>query len=210
MPKRKTEVIQSFGERLAQLRKGTGFTQAEFAAEVGITQRMVAYYEAPDAHPPAHLLPQMAQVLGVSADVLLGVSPAAPPKETGGQPPGAPALGNREARRHRETPDHSNHRYLYRARQAQAAHQHARGMTMTTLEMRLTLSERLAKEARAAGLLNAKAIEKLLREAVRRQALRQFLSVSDRVAAAGITPMSLDEIQVEVNAVRKARRAAGR
>ena len=81
---------------------------------------------------------------------------------------------------------------------------------MTTLEMRLTLSERLAKEARAAGLLNAKAIEKLLREAVRRQALRQFLSVSDRVAAAGITPMSLDEIQVEVNAVRKARRAAGR
>jgi hypothetical protein len=83
-------------------------------------------------------------------------------------------------------------------------------MTMTTLEMRLTLSERLAKEARAAGLLNPKAIEKLLREAVRRQALRQFLSVSDRVAAAGITPMSLDDIQEEVNAVRKARRAAGR
>lgn len=81
---------------------------------------------------------------------------------------------------------------------------------MTTLEMRLTLSERLAKEARAAGLLNPKAIEKLLREAVRRQALRQFLSVSDRVAAAGLTPMSLDDIQEEVNAVRKARRAAGR
>ncbi|MBI5908782.1 MAG: hypothetical protein HY848_02335 [Betaproteobacteria bacterium] len=81
---------------------------------------------------------------------------------------------------------------------------------MTTLEMRLTLSERLAKEARAAGLLNPKAIEKLLREAVRRQALWQFLSVSDRVAAAGITPMSLDDIKEEVNAVRKARRAAGR
>jgi transcriptional regulator with XRE-family HTH domain len=81
MPKRKTEVIESFGERLAQLRKGTGFTQAEFAAEVGITQRMVAYYEAPDAHPPAHLLPQMAQVLGVSADVLLGVSPLRHPKK---------------------------------------------------------------------------------------------------------------------------------
>lgn len=81
---------------------------------------------------------------------------------------------------------------------------------MTTLEMRLTLSERLAKEARAAGLLNPKAIEKLLREAVRRQALRQFLSVSDRVAAAGITPMSLEDVQEEVNAVRKARRAAGR
>lgn len=81
---------------------------------------------------------------------------------------------------------------------------------MTTLEMKLTLSDRLTKEAQAAGLLNPKAIEKLLREAVRRQALRQFLSVSDQVAAKGIKPMSLDEIQEEVNAVRKAKRAAGR
>ena len=81
---------------------------------------------------------------------------------------------------------------------------------MTTLEMRLKLSERLTKEAQAAGLLNPKAIEKLLREAVRRQALRQFLSVSDQVAIKGIAPMSLDEIQNEVTAVRKVRRAAGR
>ncbi|MDP1613329.1 MAG: hypothetical protein Q8M11_19905 [Sulfuritalea sp.] len=81
---------------------------------------------------------------------------------------------------------------------------------MTTLEMKLTLSERLTKEAQAAGLLNPKAIEKLLREAVRRQALRQFLSVSDQVAAKGIAPMSLDDIQNEVAAVRKVKRAAGR
>ena len=81
---------------------------------------------------------------------------------------------------------------------------------MTTLEMKLTLSERLAKEAQAAGLLNPKAIEKLLREAVRRQALRQFLSVSEKVAAAGIAPLSLEEIQEEVNAVRNEKRAAGR
>jgi len=37
--------------------------------------------EAPDAHPPAHLLPQMAQALGVSVDVLLGVSPPRRPKK---------------------------------------------------------------------------------------------------------------------------------
>ena len=74
MPKRKTEVIESFGERLAQLRKAAGYTQVEFAAEVGITQRMVAYYEAPSAQPPAHLLPQMAQALGVGVDVLLGMA----------------------------------------------------------------------------------------------------------------------------------------
>ncbi|WP_405029680.1 hypothetical protein [Methylibium sp.] len=29
-----------------------------------MTQRVVPYYEAPNAQPPAHLLPQMAQVLG--------------------------------------------------------------------------------------------------------------------------------------------------
>ncbi|MBP8224923.1 MAG: helix-turn-helix transcriptional regulator, partial [Acidovorax sp.] len=74
MPKRKTEVIDSFGQRLGSLRKAAGFTQVEFAAEVGITQRMVAYYEAPNAQPPAHLLPQMAQALGVSVDVLLGLA----------------------------------------------------------------------------------------------------------------------------------------
>lgn len=74
MSKRKTPVMQSFGERLAQLRKTAGYTQVEFAAEVDITQRMVAYYEAPDAQAPAHLLPQMAQVLGVSVEVLLGLS----------------------------------------------------------------------------------------------------------------------------------------
>jgi transcriptional regulator with XRE-family HTH domain len=80
MMKRKTPVMQSFGERLAQLRKTAGYTQVEFAAELSITQRMVAYYEAPDAQAPAHLLPQMAQALGVSVDVLLGVSELRSPK----------------------------------------------------------------------------------------------------------------------------------
>ena len=44
--------------------QAANYTQLEFAAEVGITQRVVPYYEAPNAQPPAHLLPQMAQALG--------------------------------------------------------------------------------------------------------------------------------------------------
>lgn len=80
MSKRKTDVIQNFGERLAQLRKAAGYTQVELAAEVGITQRMVAYYEVPDAQPPAHLLPQIAKTLGVSVDVLLGLAEPRRPK----------------------------------------------------------------------------------------------------------------------------------
>jgi len=81
MSKRKTDVIEGFGERLASLRKAAGFTQVELATEVGITQRMVAYYEAPGAQPPAHLLPQIAQTLGVSVDVLLGLAEPRRPKK---------------------------------------------------------------------------------------------------------------------------------
>ena len=81
MSKRKTDVSENFGERLAQLRKAAGYTQVELAAELGSTQRMVAYYEAPTAQPPAHLLPQLADALGVSSDVLLGLAQPRRPKK---------------------------------------------------------------------------------------------------------------------------------
>ena len=67
------EEAPSFGQRLASLRKTAGFTQIELAAELGVSQRMVAYYESPAATPPANLLPQIAAALGVSIDDLFGV-----------------------------------------------------------------------------------------------------------------------------------------
>ncbi len=62
----------SFGARLASLRKAAGFTQIELAAELAISQRMVAYYESPQSKPPANLLPQIATALGVTIDELFG------------------------------------------------------------------------------------------------------------------------------------------
>jgi transcriptional regulator with XRE-family HTH domain len=67
------EEILPFGARLASLRKAAGFTQIELAAELGVSQRMVAYYESPAATPPANLLPRIAAVLGVTIDELFGV-----------------------------------------------------------------------------------------------------------------------------------------
>jgi transcriptional regulator with XRE-family HTH domain len=67
------ETAQGFGDRLAKLRKAAGITQTAFAQEIGISQRMMAYYESPTAHPPANLLPTMAKALGVSVDTLLGL-----------------------------------------------------------------------------------------------------------------------------------------
>ena len=68
------ENVEALKGSVESLRKAAGYTQVEFAAEVGITKRTVAYYEAPGAQPPAHLLPQMAQALCVGADVLLGMA----------------------------------------------------------------------------------------------------------------------------------------
>ena len=77
---------------------------------------------------------------------------------------------------------------------------------MTTLEVKL--SERLARAARQAGLLSAKVIEEGRADAIRKRAAQAFLAVAERVEAAGIPPMSEEEIQIEVNAVRKAKRQA--
>jgi transcriptional regulator with XRE-family HTH domain len=68
----RAQTDEGFNSRLATFRKAAGFTQAELASELAISQRMVAYYESPEATPPAHLLPDIARVLGVSIDTLYG------------------------------------------------------------------------------------------------------------------------------------------
>lgn len=76
MPKRKaqlTEEGKSFGERLARFRQAAGYSQRELAAETGISQRMVVYYEKECERIPVQLLPVFAKVLGISADQLLGL-----------------------------------------------------------------------------------------------------------------------------------------
>lgn len=71
MPKHSISDLTGFGERLARLRKAAGFTQLELAQEIGVSRRMIAYYEGETEHPPTSILPRLAQALGVSADELL-------------------------------------------------------------------------------------------------------------------------------------------
>jgi post-segregation antitoxin (ccd killing protein) len=74
-------------------------------------------------------------------------------------------------------------------------------------ELRVKLPERLARDARDAGLLSPPAIRALLRQAMRRKAAAQrFLENAGRVAAAGVPALSEDEIQAEIEALRTARR----
>jgi hypothetical protein len=74
-------------------------------------------------------------------------------------------------------------------------------------ELVVTLPDDLARRARSAGLLSDSAIQELLEDAMRRQAGRRLLDVAERIHAAGIPPMSMEEIDAEVKVVRAERRA---
>jgi hypothetical protein len=76
---------------------------------------------------------------------------------------------------------------------------------MTTIQIELPDATALA--ARHAGLLTPQALERLIDDALRRkQAADALLSIADRVAAAGIPPMSMEEINAEVKAARAERK----
>ena len=81
---------------------------------------------------------------------------------------------------------------------------------MTTLEV--TLPDNLAREAGEIGLLTSAAIEAMLREALRQRRVNRLFTAMDAAAQADLAPMTMEEIQAEVNAVRAERRAnaAGR
>ena len=75
-------------------------------------------------------------------------------------------------------------------------------MTTITIE----LPDNLAEDARSHELLAAGAVEAMIRETLRRRAGRELLEAADKLAAAKFPPMTMAEIQEEVNAVRSERR----
>lgn len=75
-------------------------------------------------------------------------------------------------------------------------------MNMTTFEVKLNLSDQVAQEAQRAGLLTEKAIERLIEEAVRREAGKKLLDAMQRLRAANVPPLTEEEIAAEVEAVR--------
>lgn len=79
---------------------------------------------------------------------------------------------------------------------------------MTTIQ--IELPDATAQAARDAGLLTSQALERLINDAIeRQQAADSLLSLADRMAAAGVEPMSMEEINAEVKAYRAERRQQG-
>lgn len=67
-----TKEATTFGKRLAAARRDAGFTQQELADRVGVTQRIVAYWERESVGLKAEQLVALATALGTSVDALLG------------------------------------------------------------------------------------------------------------------------------------------
>ena len=77
-------------------------------------------------------------------------------------------------------------------------------MTTITVE----LPDDLAEEAQRQGLLESAAVEAMIRETLRRRAGKELLEAADKLATAKAKclPMTMAEIQEEVDAVRSDRR----
>lgn len=80
---------------------------------------------------------------------------------------------------------------------------------MATVEVKLDLPDRLAREAQAAGLLTPNALREMLEDAMQRRAAQTLLAGAARGSAASTKPLSMKEIQAEVDEVRRERRVRG-
>jgi len=79
---------------------------------------------------------------------------------------------------------------------------------MTTVQ--ITLPDELAKQAEAAGLLASDVIGRMIEEALRIQAGKELLAMTESLATEEITDEEMQRIVSVVREVRSERRNAGR
>ena len=63
----------ALGKQVSLLRKESGFTQAQLATFLEISQQMIAAYEAGTRKIPASMLPKIAKLFAVSIEQLTGI-----------------------------------------------------------------------------------------------------------------------------------------
>jgi cytochrome P450 len=79
---------------------------------------------------------------------------------------------------------------------------------METVDLKITFSDQVARDAQKAGLLTEQGIERLIEEAIRREAGTKLLDAMRRLRDAKAPLLTEDEIAAEVAAVRARRRSA--
>jgi len=69
---------ESIGQRLARLRRERGLTQVEIAERLGVAQPVVSDYERGELRLHGELIIKLTQILGVSAEDILGLAKPRP------------------------------------------------------------------------------------------------------------------------------------
>lgn len=76
----------TFGERLAYCRTQKGYNQREFAAALGITPTRLNYWEKDKREPDVSMIKNIATLLNISTDDLIGIEKKSPvSSDTGGE-----------------------------------------------------------------------------------------------------------------------------
>ena len=75
------------------------------------------------------------------------------------------------------------------------------------LELKLDLSESLAQEAKNEGLLEAPAVERMLRAELKRNRVDQLFAAADCLAAQNQPALTEAEVEAEIQAARTQRHA---
>ena len=69
--KKTASPLETMGERIQQLRKNLGITQADLAKKIAISHTQMARYEIKNIYPPADVLKNLADVFGTTIDFLV-------------------------------------------------------------------------------------------------------------------------------------------
>ena len=73
------------GQRIAELRKNLGLTQAELADKLGVSHQAVSQWERSETLPDILTLPRIAEVLGESISYILGIEETEPAEKEMGE-----------------------------------------------------------------------------------------------------------------------------
>lgn len=65
----------AFGSKLYEVRKRKGFTQTQLGDKIGVSKRVIAFYEGDNEGPPPDVLKMLADALNVTVSYLVDESP---------------------------------------------------------------------------------------------------------------------------------------
>ena len=65
--------MQTFGERIKELRQNAGLTQQQLADRIWVSKAAISNYELYERNPSPEILVKLAKVFHVSVDYLLGI-----------------------------------------------------------------------------------------------------------------------------------------